>query len=1088
MGSAAFVMAPRISVSKGVRERPQAAKVRLPSHRAKIIRRQRLIDLLHHCLEKRATIVTAPAGFGKTTLLVDFAQTLDRPVCWYSLDEGDRQVGAFLVHLIACLRQQFPSFGCQQEERLAVTDSLPAADIVTALLEECSTIAQPFLLIMDDFHHLDDASSQVVQVVEGWLQRLPENCHLLLASRTWPRISVLPLMTARQQVAIVEAPAFAFSVDEVKQLLNEALSRDIALDDAQYLADATEGWASALVLLADKFASPNGGPSLDRLKPTDTLYRYLDIELLSPLPQDLREFALACSILRTADPALCDELLAISDAEEKLARLDERNLMTSRGSFRFWALFRSFLTSKLRAERAGDFQHLHRRAAAIFEGKGNWQEAMYHYLEARAWDRVIALTEGLGRKLFEEGQWDKLADWLGSIPQEELLAQPKLVVWKAKILHYLNQLDAALELVARVLGAFEAQQDWVALADALIIKGMCLGRKGDYQEAKAILSRARALLLEHDGPLSLLTEARKELGITYGMCGEFDQALQELKNALDIYEAQGDVYNIAHVNNELGTALVYLGRLAEAVGYFERACARWVKLGNHHQLVFSQNNLGNLYYLQGEEGQAEEVFQQALAKAEEIGADADRAYLLASLADIRRDQGRFKEALELFKRSLELARDLDEARLVIYNLDAMANTYRLLGDLNTAEALAKHAGAEAEERGGLFEVGLCQLTEGLILRDRLQLEEAVASLEGAVASFKRGEARRQLALAYFHLAESYYSLRRRRLALEYLEMSAKLAGELGYHYFLAVEARRAPQVVQYGAANRIADGFYSRLLQQVKVGEPTAVSAEADDLKKAPGRLPRIEAFGFGHLRVSVDGREVSDLEWRSEKSKEMFFYFLAQPQPLRKEEVVAALWPDIAEDKANSAFHSTLYRLRQALHPECLVKEGGRYRLNPQGQFWYDVQEFQKLVREAEALPKDSPERLALLEKALSLYRGSFAQDFYAEWTDTIRWHLEEQYLRLLAVLAAAYAEQGQYSRSIELCQQALAADELNEAAWYRLMGNYVAAGELEAAKFCYRRYAELLWNNLEGEPPEQFQQLMRQVLSLDKDSTASA
>jgi len=1070
--------------SKEAKERPlQPAKLHPPGRRAKVVRRQRLIDLLLHCLDKRATVITAPAGFGKTTLLVDFTQVIDRRVCWYSLDESDCQIEVFLPHLLASLRLQFPSFG-QAWEKPAYA-SLETTSVVTMLVEEGSAIGEPFLFVFDDFHQLDKASPEVAQVVEGWLQRLPENCHLLLASRTWPRISVLPLMTARQEVAVVEAPAFSFSMEEVKQLFTEALGVNITLDDAQYLSDATEGWASALILLANKIPSAKRG-SLEHLKPSDTLYRYLDIELFSSLPEDLQEFALGCSVLRAADPSLCNEFLGISDAEDKLARLVERNLIAAQGGFRFWTLFHSFLTNKLRAERPEAFQRSHLKAAALFERQGSWEDAMYHYLEARVWDKVVAIAEGVGHKLFEEGHWDKLADWLGSVPQEELLAQPKLVVWKAKVLQHLNQFDASLELVARVIGSLESQKEWVSLADALITKGMCLGRKGDYQEAKAMLTRARALLLEHDGPLSLLTEARKELGITYGMCGEFDQALQELRNALEVYEAQGDVYNIAHVNNELGTALVYLGRLAEAAAYFERACARWIKLGNYQRLVFSQNNLGNLYYLQGEEEQAEELFQQALEKASEIGAVAVKAYLLASLADIRRDQGRFKDALDLFKRSMELARDLDEARLAIYNLHAMANTYRLMGDLNTAEALASHVAAEAEERGGLFEVGLSQFSHGLILRDRQQLEEAISCLERAVDAFKRGGAKRELALTYFHLAEACYSLRRRRMALECLEMTAHLAEQLGFHYFLTVEARRAPQVIQYGAANKIAGGFYTRLLKETKTVESAATASEQGDTADTPGRLPTIEAYGFGHLRATVDGREVSDLEWRSEKSKEMFFYFLAHPQPLRKEEVVAALWPDNPEDKANSAFHSNLYRLRQALHPECLVKEGGRYVLNPQGRFWYDVQEFEKLARDSEALPKDSGERLPLLEKALSLYLGPFAQDFYAEWTDTIRWHLEEQHLRLLASLAAAHAERGEYPRSIELCQRILVADELNEAAWYRLMSNYLAAGEIEAAKFCYRRYSELLWDNLEGEPLEQFQQLMRQVLVLDKNSPA--
>jgi DNA-binding SARP family transcriptional activator len=316
-------------------------------------------------------------------------------------------------------------------------------------------------------------------------------------------------------------------------------------------------------------------------------------------------------------------------------------------------------------------------------------------------------------------------------------------------------------------------------------------------------------------------------------------------------------------------------------------------------------------------------------------------------------------------------------------------------------------------------------------------------------------------------------------------MIAKLVEQLGYHHFLVVEAQRAPLLVQYGAANKVADGFYARLLKQIKVSQATSESDQAEEEAPTAGRLPKIEAFSFGHLRVCLEGREVSDLEWRSEKSKEMFLFFLSNPRPLRREEIVTAIWPDLPEDKTSSAFHSNLYRLRKALYQECIVKDSGCYLLNPQGNFRYDVNEFHRALQEAEAAPKDGQERLSLLERAAALYKGAFAQDLYAEWVDPLRWQLEEQHLRLLASLAGAYFDRGDHKRSAELCQQVLALDEFNEAAWYRLLQSYLASGEVEATKFSYRRYSDLLRDNLQGEPPEQFQQLMRELAATKKPAT---
>jgi DNA-binding SARP family transcriptional activator len=149
-------------------------------------------------------------------------------------------------------------------------------------------------------------------------------------------------------------------------------------------------------------------------------------------------------------------------------------------------------------------------------------------------------------------------------------------------------------------------------------------------------------------------------------------------------------------------------------------------------------------------------------------------------------------------------------------------------------------------------------------------------------------------------------------------------------------------------------------------------------------------------------------------------------------------------------------------------------------------MNEFQRALQDAEAASGDDQERLSLLERAAALYKGAFAQDFYAEWVDPVRWQLEEQHLRLLASLAGAYFDRGDHKRSVDLCQRILALDEFNEAAWYRLLQSYLASGEIEAAKFAYRRYADLLRDNLQGEPSEQFRQLMRE-LAATKGPTAT-
>ena len=351
----------------------------------------------------------------------------------------------------------------------------------------------------------------------------------------------------------------------------------------------------------------------------------------------------------------------------------------------------------------------------------------------------------------------------------------------------------------------------------------------------------------------------------------------------------------------------------------------------------------------------------------------------------------------------------------------MADTHRLAGDTKSAEASAQQALAEAERSGGPMEMGAALLATGLVKRQQEDAKGAIDALQEAIRNFEIKGAWREIAVSKFHLAGLYFSLKKKTLALQMLESCAQLVKEMGYDHFLVVEASRNPLLVQYASANKIADGYYARMLKLIKA-RPFRCSRRRTTMRRrrqSPTARARSTPTVLANLRVEIDGREISDLEWRSEKSKEMFFFFLANRGPLRKEEIVTALWPDMPEDKTTSAFHSNMYRLRKALYQDVIAKDSGRYVLDPQARFVYDVEEYQNAIQQANRAPKGSPEAIALMEKAVDLYKGPFATDFYSEWVQSLRPQLEEQHMSLLGSLAAAYNETGEYKKSADICQR---------------------------------------------------------------------
>jgi len=1063
-------------------EVPYPSKVRLPVRRPAIVRRERLIEALSRARERRIALVSAPAGYGKTTLLLDFAQAAREPVCWYALDERDRDALTFLRYLLASAREQYPEFGSELAAELTSGNAI-IADRAVELLIAAMQSGPPLTFVLDDFHYLDEAEPELTQIIEGWLYRLPPDCHVILSGRTQPQLGILPLMSVRQEVDTIGATDFSFTCEEVVHLFRDVLRRDVSLDDAQHLANVSEGWAGALVLLAERVQMSRTAISLEHLRGSDTLFQYVKLEQFDPLANDLKEFLTGSAVPRWLDEQFLDELLDVTDAEARLNQLRRLNLfvLTEEANgrrTRYHRLFRAFLVSHLRSQQPERFRELNIRGAELMEKAEQWEEAVYHYIQAGGWERIVQVTDRVGWQMFEEGRWDTLAEWLDAVPDEQLAQQPKLMLWKARILHNVSQIDLALSLLSRAIASFEASQEWALQAEALVIEGMCLRAKGDHEASKQALKKAEALLLAHDGPAPLLTEARKQLGISLNWCGELKQAETELRGVLDIYEAKGDVYNVALAADDLAIALAQMGRLADAAIYFERARQCWLKLGNDAAHLRTVNNLGVLYYLQGEFDQAETVLGEGLDRAGRLSNARPEMYLRQNLADLKRDKGEYSLAIELYSEVLRLAQTMDEVLISSYISDGVAKTYRLMGDAANSGAWAQRALALAEEKGGTLEIGVSSTTLGLIKRDAGDLKAATVLLERAVSLLRESEAKRELATALFHLASVHFSLKRKRLALEALDEVARLVSDLGYDHFVRLEALRNPLLVQYAAANKLAGEYFARLLKTMKGSRKAAAPVQVEAIESAPEtQTEAVHAYGFGNVRVELAGREITDLEWRSEKSKEMFFYFLCNRRPLRKEEIVAALWPDLPDEKTTSAFHSNMYRLRKALYPEVIAKDSGRYILDPRSQFEFDVERFQELLAKAGSRPNGSEETISLMGQALALYSGPFAMDFYSEWAETLRWQLAEQHMSLLTTLATVFSDAKEYKRSADICQRILELDEYNEAAWYRLMSNYILSGQTEAARFCYKRYVQVLGSEDLGDDVPSFEELQRQI-----------
>ncbi|MHB8990701.1 MAG: tetratricopeptide repeat protein, partial [Chloroflexota bacterium] len=765
------------------------------------MRRVRLVDFLHQQVDKRLIIISAAAGYGKTTLLVDFAHDVDLPICWYSLDASDADPKSFFEYLLLSLQQRFPGFGRQTEALLHSVEDVGREinSIVASLTNEIqSDIPDYFLLILDDFHWVDN-SEVVNSALDLLIYYLPDNCHLLLSTRTLPQLTFSRL-AAQRQVAGLGTTDLRFNSEELARLLRENYKLVMPSQQADELVAASEGWITGILLtthtlwmgLVENLVKARGADS--------PLFDYLANEAYLQQPREVQEFLLRSSVLHQMSPELCDRLFAEGTAAEMLGYLVRANLFVvalegPEEWYRYHNLFQEFLQAKLKAEDPTLYADLHGKAAEMSEEQGAWDWALDHYQAARNTEGAARLVEAVGEEMMRSGRWRTLCRWLDFLPPAVIDASPTLSFYRGRTYIWSGEPDRSIAYFERAAELHRIEQDFAGAGSALTEKSVGLRLKGRLGEA--LEACREALSLQSNPTSSVAAEAHRDIGICLASLGRLSGAAMHLGEALAIHQALGDEEGIATVCQSLGVLSVQMGNLAQGMSHYQRSLVAWKQLGNTSSTAHVLNCIALIHYYTGEYERAVEILEDALEKARQGGRLRVEAFVLGSLGDVRRDSEDPQAALEPLEAALDIAQRVDETPLVSYLLDALANTHRLLGDYATAERLLRQALQQAEEAQSHYEVATYSLSAGVLAEEQGDLDRAEQLLRSALSTLTASGAKRDLAKAHFHLARTLFALGHREEAGQELTECIELCRQLGYDAFMIAEGQRAGEMISW---------------------------------------------------------------------------------------------------------------------------------------------------------------------------------------------------------------------------------------------------------------------------------------------------
>jgi ATP/maltotriose-dependent transcriptional regulator MalT/DNA-binding SARP family transcriptional activator len=1049
-------------------------KIRVPRRRPDLLPRQRLVSFLHAHLDRKLILVSAPAGYGKTTLLADFAQDTDWPVCWYTLDPFDRDPRVFLEYLVASIARRFPAFGERTRGLLRETPDIGSNlhPLVATLVQEIyQTIPEYFVLILDD-HHTVENQEQVNELLDLFVTYVDENCHVILASRTLPVLPNLSLLVARRQAAGMSIDELRFTAQEIQSLAERNYGLSLSVEQAELLAQRTGGWITGLLLAAaPRWQRAQSDVAL-RGRITLDLYDYLSRQVLDQQPPPLRDFLLASSVLDDLDLDLCQEVLGTSDPLSLLEELRARRLFViefegDSGQLRYHDLFREFLQSSLRHHDEARFRDLTLRAARAYSRRGEWERAVARYLRLREYEAVAEIVHQVGGALFEAGRWDTLAGWIDALPETLREARPEFLVLRGKVYAERGSYDPAL--FERAERAFAASGDLPRAALALATNGSILRLQGRYAEALACCHRALSLVTgetpQEQWPKALAT---RNIGLCQLESGQIAEGRESLQQALRLYLRLDDVYNVAMAQHDLGLSHERSGDLEGAIAYYQAALLSWKRLGSPGPWANTLNGLGVVYLVQGRYSEALPILNEALAKARQAGDLRVEAYARASLGDLFRDVGAHDQAREAYQQALEAATSAGIGFIVTYALDALGNTYRLQGHLPEARSYLLRAMEQAQTSGSAYQAALCHASLGILAGDEGDLVLARRHLDQAVEVFGASGLVQELARACLHRAHIAFQADRSEASLADLRRTLALTAQLGSDQFLVVDGLALLPLLRYALKQDVGWDVLPDLIVRIEAHHERSPLGPAQTEVETLSQ-PYLRICALGDARVEMDGQAA---QWPVMQCRDLFFCLLQHPSGLRKEKLGEIFWPDHTPDKLDGAFRSTLYRLRRALFRQVVLFEDDRYRFNRSSGYWYDAEAFEQLLDEA--TPPVPPDRLVeLIEEALTHYRGDYLQGVYADWPVLERERLRSRYLVGLDTLAGLYAKGRDLRRAVELYQRLLSLDPYRESAHRDVMRCYQRLGDRAAAIRQYQACAEILREDLGLSPTRETEEV---------------
>jgi LuxR family maltose regulon positive regulatory protein len=829
-------------------------KITIPPLRPNLVVRQRLLELMGTAVQKPLTLVSAPAGFGKTTLITGWLYETGQKsrVAWLSLDPYDSDPVHFMYHLLASLQNVEPRVGRAPVSLLGSVTMPGPKDLMALLLNEIAAAEERIVLVLDDYHAIDNGD--IDAALELLVERMPETLRLVVATREEPKLP-LPRWRALERMVEIGPEDLRFSYEEAVMFFRQTMGLDIDPKLARALEDRTEGWITGLQLAALSLRLRGQAEPMNETAKTVARFGgtsrhvvdYLAAEVLRRQPDDIRAFLHRTSILDRLCASLCDALTGRSDSEAVLAQLEQTRMFLlplddHREWYRYHQLFAEFLRG---AVPAAEQRELHQKASAWYEAHSLGAEAIKHALAAKDTEACVRLIRARVQDTLARGEMPTVLAWLDQLPESALRAHGDLAGYKAWLLSVRGQTATGETYAAlsRVGDGEDAQPGHL---------GMVLAFRAfvalNWSHPKEAVPLARQALHElgdhasffHGYALCLLGQAQY-------LSDDRRAAVATLHRTVDAARALGNHLMTLDAVGHLAVMLRAQGQLREAIAMCQDAAERYRNGGDPPPIVgLVYAPLGMLYYELDDLAAARRLLTTGIELCRQLGMAYFRLLGKCALAKLQHISGEFDQAWttlavardvsdrpESPRRQRMVAAMMAELQLREGNVDAAART---LED-------ARNLPGSTSEQEALLQARLllAQRNPSMAWKQLIALEEIAT----------REESRGSLVAINVLQALCKRALGQHSGAQDRLEAAISFAASGGYRrIFLDEGANLTAMLTQ---ARHVAPAFVSSLLEQAAPEQPARPAAPL------PEPLSKVEVEILGLLNGGLTNQEIAD-------------------------------------------------------------------------------------------------------------------------------------------------------------------------------------------------------------------------------------